>query len=52
MIHIVSLHRSFAMRCENASVLHDDKLIPCPTVDQAYEFYLATLAARPLRVEV
>ena len=26
--------------CENACVLHDGKLIPFPTVDAAYEFYM------------
>lgn len=38
--------------CKNASVLHDGKLISFTTVDEAYDFYLATLATRPVPVEV
>lgn len=38
--------------CKNVSVLHDGKLIPFLTVDEAYDFYLATLAARPVPVEL
>jgi capsular polysaccharide transport system ATP-binding protein len=33
--------------CENASVLHEGRLLPFPTVDAAYDFYLASLAERP-----
>jgi capsular polysaccharide transport system ATP-binding protein len=38
--------------CKNACVLHDGDLIPFSTVDEAYDFYLATLAARPVPVEL
>jgi capsular polysaccharide transport system ATP-binding protein len=38
--------------CKNASVLHDGKLIAFATVDEAYEFYTATLAARPAPIEL
>jgi capsular polysaccharide transport system ATP-binding protein len=38
--------------CKNASVLHEGQLLPFATVDEAYDFYLATLAARPMPVEV
>jgi capsular polysaccharide transport system ATP-binding protein len=38
--------------CKNASVLHDGRLISFPTVDEAYHFYLETLAARPVQVEL
>ena len=38
--------------CKNVSVLHDGKLIPFSTVEEAYDFYLATLATRPVPVEL
>jgi capsular polysaccharide transport system ATP-binding protein len=37
--------------CKNASVLHDGRLIPFSTVDEAYDFYLSTLKNRPALVE-
>lgn len=43
---------SIKLYCKNASVLHEGKLLPFPTVDEAYEFYLASLAERPAPVEV
>src|SRR5258708_35290731 len=33
--------------CKNACVLHEGQLLPFPTVDAAYDFYQATMAARP-----
>jgi capsular polysaccharide transport system ATP-binding protein len=33
--------------CESAAVLHDGHLLPFPSVDAAYAFYLASLAERP-----
>ena len=38
--------------CERACVLHDGHLIEFPDVDQALEFYNASMAARPEPVEV
>jgi capsular polysaccharide transport system ATP-binding protein len=38
--------------CKNACVLHDGRLIAFPTVEEAYDFYLKTLAERPVSVEV
>jgi capsular polysaccharide transport system ATP-binding protein len=38
--------------CKNACVLHDGRLLPFATVDEAYTFYLATLADRPTPVEL
>jgi capsular polysaccharide transport system ATP-binding protein len=38
--------------CKNACVLHDGQLLSFSTVDEAYDFYLATLAERPVSVEV
>src|SRR6266481_635944 len=32
--------------CKNACVLHEGQLLPFPTVDAAYDFYQATMAAR------
>jgi capsular polysaccharide transport system ATP-binding protein len=40
------------MYCKNACVLHDGRLLHFESVDAAYDFYLATLAARPVPVEV
>jgi capsular polysaccharide transport system ATP-binding protein len=33
--------------CENASVLHEGRLLPFPSVDAAYDFYQASMAERP-----
>jgi capsular polysaccharide transport system ATP-binding protein len=38
--------------CKNASVLHEGRLLAFPTVDEAYDFYAATLKERPPQVEV
>jgi capsular polysaccharide transport system ATP-binding protein len=38
--------------CKNACVLHDGRLLPFSTVDEAYDFYLATLAQQPVPIEV
>jgi len=38
--------------CKNACVLHEGQLLPFATVDEAYDFYLASLADRPTPVEV
>jgi len=38
--------------CTRACVLHEGNLLPFPTVDEAYEFYLASLAAQPMSVEM
>jgi capsular polysaccharide transport system ATP-binding protein len=38
--------------CRNACVLHDGRLLSFETVDEAYDFYLATLAAHTVAVEV
>ena len=38
--------------CKNACVLHEGQLLPFATVDEAYDFYLASLAERPTPVEV
>jgi capsular polysaccharide transport system ATP-binding protein len=38
--------------CKDACVLHEGRLLPFATVDEAYDFYLATLTARPLPVEM
>jgi capsular polysaccharide transport system ATP-binding protein len=40
------------MYCKNACVLHDGRLLPFPNVDEAYDFYLATLRERPIPVEL
>ncbi len=37
--------------CERASVLHEGRLHAFPTVDEAYDFYQATLAESPAAVE-
>ena len=37
--------------CRNACVLHEGQLHPFPTVDEAYDFYLATLALTPPSIE-
>ncbi len=42
---------SIKMYCKNACVLHDGQLIPFTSVDEAYDFYLASLAARPEVIE-
>lgn len=38
--------------CKNACVLHEGRLLSFPTVDEAYDFYLASLAANPVPVEL
>jgi capsular polysaccharide transport system ATP-binding protein len=38
--------------CKNACVLHEGRLLPFATVDEAYDFYLATLAERPVPAEL
>lgn len=38
--------------CKRACVLHEGHLLHFSNVDEAYDFYLATLAARPIEVEV
>jgi capsular polysaccharide transport system ATP-binding protein len=38
--------------CKNACVLHEGTLLPFPTVDEAYDFYQATMAAHPEPVEL
>src|ERR1700674_646719 len=38
--------------CKNACVLHEGRLLPFPSVEAAYDFYLASLADRPTPVEV
>lgn len=38
--------------CKNVSVLHEGRLLPFPTVDEAYDFYLKSLAERPMPIEV
>lgn len=34
---------SIKLYCENACVLHDGKLLPFPSVDEAFDFYAASL---------
>jgi capsular polysaccharide transport system ATP-binding protein len=43
---------SIKLYCKNACVLHEGELLPFPTVEEAYEFYLESLAARPVPVEM
>jgi capsular polysaccharide transport system ATP-binding protein len=38
--------------CKNASVLHEGRLLPFPTVDAAYEFYKASMAEHSEPVEL
>jgi capsular polysaccharide transport system ATP-binding protein len=42
---------SIKLYCKNACVLHEGRLLPFATVDEAYDFYLASLAANPQPVE-
>jgi capsular polysaccharide transport system ATP-binding protein len=42
---------SIKLYCKNACVLHEGQLLQFPTVDEAYEFYLASLAEHPVSVE-
>jgi capsular polysaccharide transport system ATP-binding protein len=42
---------SIKLYCKHACVLHQGKLLPFPTVEQAYDFYLASLA-QPVPVEM
>ncbi|MGO9933468.1 MAG: ABC transporter ATP-binding protein [Steroidobacteraceae bacterium] len=44
--HVIKLY------CKNACVLHQGTLLPFPTVEEAYVFYQATMAAHPEPVEV
>jgi capsular polysaccharide transport system ATP-binding protein len=44
--------RVIKLYCKNASVLHKSRLIPFPSVDEAYDFYLSTLSADPAPVEL
>lgn len=43
---------SIKLYCRDACVLHEGKLIPFATVHEAYDFYLATLTARPEQLEL
>lgn len=43
---------SIKLYCKQASVLHEGRLIPFATVDDAYAFYLETLARKSERAEV
>jgi capsular polysaccharide transport system ATP-binding protein len=38
--------------CKNACVLHEGHLLPFPSVDEAYDFYNATMKANPEPVEL
>ena len=38
--------------CKNACVLHEGRLLQFPSVDTAYDFYLETVAVKPVAVEV
>ena len=42
---------SIKLYCKNACVLHEGRLLPFATVDEAYDFYLSSLAANPQPVE-
>ena len=42
---------SIKLYCKDACVLHQGEILSFPTVDEAYEFYLASLAADPVPVE-
>jgi capsular polysaccharide transport system ATP-binding protein len=42
---------SIKLYCKNACVLHEGRLLSFSSVDEAYDFYLATLAERPMTVE-
>jgi capsular polysaccharide transport system ATP-binding protein len=42
---------SIRLYCKSASVLHEGQLLPFPSVDEAYDFYLATLKERPMVIE-
>jgi capsular polysaccharide transport system ATP-binding protein len=50
---ILVTHEAHAIKlyCKTACVLHEGELLPFPTVDEAYDFYLASLAGHPLPVE-
>ena len=43
---------SIRLYCKDASVLHDGQLRSFPSVDEAYDFYLRTLAETPMPVEL
>jgi capsular polysaccharide transport system ATP-binding protein len=38
--------------CKNACVLYEGQLLPFPSVDEAYDFYLDSLARKPMPVEL
>lgn len=42
---------SIKLYCKNACVLHEGRLLSFSTVDEAYDFYLATLAQKPMVIE-
>ena len=42
---------SIKLYCKHACVLHEGEILPFPTVDEAYDFYLASLATNPVPVE-
>ena len=44
--HVIKLY------CENACVLHEGRLLTFPTVDAAYDFYQATMIAKPENPEL
>jgi capsular polysaccharide transport system ATP-binding protein len=43
--------KAIKLYCKNAVVMHEGRLLPFATVDEAYDFYLASLAANPEPVE-
>lgn len=43
---------SIKLYCKTACVLHEGHLLSFPTVDEAYDFYLETLAEKPAPVEL
>jgi capsular polysaccharide transport system ATP-binding protein len=51
---ILVTHDANAMKlyCKTVYVLHEGQLLPFASVDEAYDFYLASLAAKPLSVEL
>jgi capsular polysaccharide transport system ATP-binding protein len=42
---------SIKLYCKDACVLHEGRLLSFSTVDEAYDFYLATLAQKPMVIE-
>ena len=51
---ILVTHDANAMKlyCKTVYVLHEGQLLPFASVDEAYDFYLASLAAKPVSVEL